>query len=111
MSDPELHPNPPDEFDRRDDQGMWTIEQTRDGPTPQPGETTDETPRQSDSSRRRQIPVRGHVLTQIADNDVPAQEIHSRMAEESALRQTVTDQERAQSLEGIEEAKRLLGYK
>jgi len=105
MSEPELHPDIPDDFDRRADQGMWTTQYERDGEYPDA-----EKPRGSGGSKRTiKVPVRGSIQLQTADNDKKAQDIHSRQEEESALRAETTDAERALAKEEIEKARKLIG--
>lgn len=108
MNDPELHPDIPDDFDRRDDQGMWTLKQTREGAIPEPTESdeaAEDAHPTSGYSQRRRIPVHGAIQTQIADDDRKAQDIHARSEEESRLRaEGFTDEE----MKGAEIARRWL---
>jgi hypothetical protein len=93
MKDPELQPSIPDDYDRLDSQAMWTTQYAAEGKYPQPTEQDKSEP-ESQTTKPKQIPVRGHVLTQIADNGRPAEEINTRLKEEGELRRTVTDDER-----------------
>lgn len=105
MTEAELHPSVPDDFDRRSDQAMWTGQYEREGEYPNP-QANSELNQPKARAKSVKIPVRGHLLTQIADNGRPAEEINQRLREETELRREgVTEVER---LTGAEAARRYL---
>ncbi len=93
----------PDDFDRRDDQGIWTGQYAREGQYPPKEPITKDA--SAGPKKPVRAPVRGSIQLQIADNDKTAEETHDRMESESEMRQTVTDEER---LHGAEQARKWL---
>jgi len=101
MSDPELHPAVPDDFDRRDDQSMWTGQYAREGEYPQTSQP--DQPNSDDKASSKRVYGPNQLL--IADNDRTAQDQHARQDEENRLRaEGLTDEEK----KGAEIARRWL---